>query len=60
MIVKVYPEGKMSKHIHNLKPGDTLDMKGPIPKYNWDEGKVENVGMIAGKFFRSVITPKIG
>ena len=30
LAVKVYPEGKMSKHIHSLKPGDTLDFKGPI------------------------------
>lgn len=48
MIVKEYAEGKMSKHIANLKVGDTLEMKGPIPKYNWEENKVENVGMIAG------------
>ena len=25
LAVKVYPEGKMSKHIASLKPGDTLD-----------------------------------
>ncbi|KAI9479577.1 hypothetical protein BDB00DRAFT_879285 [Zychaea mexicana] len=47
-IVKEYPEGKMSKHIANLKVGDTLEMKGPIPKYNWTEGRVDNVAMIAG------------
>ncbi|KAI8146343.1 hypothetical protein BJV82DRAFT_510116 [Fennellomyces sp. T-0311] len=47
-VIKDYDQGKMSRHIHKLKPGDTLDIKGPIPKYNWDQGKVENVGMIAG------------
>ncbi|KAI9310234.1 hypothetical protein BX666DRAFT_1870515 [Dichotomocladium elegans] len=47
-VIKRYPEGKMSKHIHSLKPGDQLEIKGPIPKYNWDQGKVQNVGMIAG------------
>ncbi|KAI8060692.1 hypothetical protein BC940DRAFT_311567 [Gongronella butleri] len=47
-IIKGYPEGKMSKHIHNLKIGDTLDIKGPIPKYAWDEKTVDNVGMVAG------------
>ncbi|KAG0190744.1 NADH-cytochrome b5 reductase [Apophysomyces sp. BC1034] len=47
-IIKVYPEGKMSQHIHNLKVGETLDIKGPIPKYNWEQSPVENVGMIAG------------
>ena len=48
MIVKEYPDGKMSKYIANLKVGDTLEMKGPIPKYNWDQGKVDNVGMVCG------------
>ena len=47
----------MSKRIANLKVGDTLEMKGPIPKYNWDENKVENVGMIAGG---TGITPMVG
>lgn len=27
-IIKRYPEGPMSEHIHSLKPGDTLDTKG--------------------------------
>ncbi|KAI9009008.1 hypothetical protein CLU79DRAFT_775644 [Phycomyces nitens] len=48
LIVKSYPDGKMSKHIHDLKIGDTLDIKGPIPKYNWDGSSIQNVGMIAG------------
>ncbi|CAO3642414.1 unnamed protein product [Cunninghamella blakesleeana] len=47
-VIKQYPTGKMSKHIHNLKIGDELEIKGPIPKYNWDEKPVKNVGMIAG------------
>ncbi|ORY99563.1 hypothetical protein BCR42DRAFT_339293 [Absidia repens] len=47
-IVKDYPKGKMSKHFHNMKVGDDLDIKGPIPKYNWDEKTKDNVGMIAG------------
>ena len=25
--IKVYPQGKMSQHIHNLHLGDTLDIK---------------------------------
>ncbi|KAI8372745.1 uncharacterized protein BYT42DRAFT_577860 [Radiomyces spectabilis] len=47
-IVKVYPDGKMSKHIHDMKIGDELEIKGPIPKFNWESSNVENVGMIAG------------
>jgi cytochrome-b5 reductase len=31
-LVKKYENGVMSKHIHSLKPGDSLAIKGPIPK----------------------------
>jgi cytochrome-b5 reductase len=31
-----------------MKPGDSLDFKGPIVKYNWDEKPKAHVGMIAG------------
>ncbi|KAI9287474.1 oxidoreductase NAD-binding domain-containing protein [Umbelopsis sp. AD052] len=47
-IVKKYPDGKMSKHFHDLKVGDELEIKGPIPKLQWEENKFNNVGLIAG------------
>lgn len=47
-VIKNYPDGKMSKHIHELKVGDELDIKGPIPKLNWEENKFKHVGLIAG------------
>lgn len=31
-LIKRYEEGKMSQHIHGLKPGDSLSIKGPIMK----------------------------
>lgn len=38
-IIKKYPGGPMSEHMHNLEPGQRLDIKGPIPKYIWEENK---------------------
>jgi cytochrome-b5 reductase len=38
-IIKKYPDGPMSEHMHNLEPGQRLDIKGPIPKYQWSENK---------------------
>ena len=32
-LVKKYETGKMSKYIHDMKPGDKLAVKGPIPKF---------------------------
>uniref|UniRef100_A0A7S0RQ42 NADH-cytochrome b5 reductase n=1 Tax=Chlamydomonas leiostraca TaxID=1034604 RepID=A0A7S0RQ42_9CHLO len=48
LAVKVYPKGTMSKHIGSLKPGDTLEMKGPIPKYPYQPNIKKNIGMVAG------------
>ncbi|KAF2017806.1 ferredoxin reductase-like protein [Aaosphaeria arxii CBS 175.79] len=47
-IVKKYPNGPMSSHLHDLEPGQRLDIKGPIPKYQWSANKHEHVAMIAG------------
>lgn len=38
-LVKKYPSGNMSKFIHEMKPGDTLSIKGPIPKWDY-KGKL--------------------
>ncbi|OMJ10405.1 NADH-cytochrome b5 reductase-like protein [Smittium culicis] len=48
LVVKVYPEGKMSKHIDSLKVGDSLLMRGPIVKYKYEANKFKEIGMIAG------------
>lgn len=47
-IIKKYPNGPMSEHLHSLKPGQTLDMKGPIPKYPWEANKHDHIALIAG------------
>lgn len=47
-IIKKYENGKMTPVIHNMKPGDTLEFKGPIFKYDWEKDQKANVGMIAG------------
>jgi cytochrome-b5 reductase len=38
-IVKKYEKGPMSSHMHNMEPGQRLDIKGPIPKYQWSPNK---------------------
>ncbi|XP_024538192.1 NADH-cytochrome b5 reductase-like protein isoform X1 [Selaginella moellendorffii] len=48
LLVKTYPEGKMSKYFAALRPGDTLEMKGPIPKLPYSANMKERIGMIAG------------
>ncbi|KAL4110828.1 hypothetical protein PRIC1_002513 [Phytophthora ramorum] len=56
LVVKGYPQGKLSKHIVELKEGDSLDMKGPFPKFNYYPNRYKSIGMIAGG---SGITPML-
>lgn len=48
LIVKRYPNGPMSEHIHNMSPPQRLDFKGPIPKYAWTPNKHRHICLIAG------------
>lgn len=48
LLVKKYPNGPMSEHLHNMNPGQRLDMKGPIPKYPWTANKHTHIALIAG------------
>ncbi|KAF5019866.1 hypothetical protein F66182_8102 [Fusarium sp. NRRL 66182] len=47
-LIKKYPNGPMSTHMHNLVPGQRLDIKGPLPKYPWEENKHDHIALIAG------------
>ncbi|OSX66774.1 hypothetical protein POSPLADRAFT_1030047 [Postia placenta MAD-698-R-SB12] len=53
-LIKKYDAGKVSKWVHDMKPGDKLSVKGPIVKIPFKVNEFEEVGMIAGG---SGITP---
>lgn len=46
-MVKLYPGGKASTHLHSLKPGDTLTF-APIKELAWTPNKHDHVALIAG------------
>jgi len=48
LLVKMYETGNMSKHIHSLKVGDQLEVKGPIPKLPYTPNMKKQIGMLAG------------
>jgi cytochrome-b5 reductase len=50
LVVKQYPTGIMSKHIHSLNPNDTLEMKGPNLKFKYEAGKFKQIGMVYPSF----------
>ncbi|XP_052110213.1 NADH-cytochrome b5 reductase-like protein [Arachis duranensis] len=56
LLIKVYPEGKMSQHFASLKPGDVVEVKGPIEKLRYTPNMKKHIGMVAGG---SGITPML-
>ncbi|OAY31665.1 NADH-cytochrome b5 reductase-like protein [Manihot esculenta] len=48
LLIKVYPEGKMSQHFASLKPGDAIEIKGPIEKLRYSPNMKKHIGMVAG------------
>lgn len=47
LMVKHYPNGKQSTHLHSLKPGDTLTF-APIKGLAWTPNQHAHVALIAG------------
>lgn len=48
LVIKVYPQGKMSKYFGDMKVGQTMDFKGPLPKYPYQPNAKKQIGMVAG------------
>ncbi|KAL1346422.1 hypothetical protein HN51_020078 [Arachis hypogaea] len=48
LVVKMYPNGKMSHHFRQMKVGDKLAVKGPKGRFSYKPGQVRAFGMIAG------------
>ena len=53
LVVKVYPKGNISKFLGDMKEGDTIEAKGPIPKLDYQPNKWKSIGMIAGAYMRT-------
>ncbi|KAJ6013508.1 oxidoreductase NAD-binding domain-containing protein [Penicillium herquei] len=48
LLVKKYPNGPVSSHLHSLKPGDTLSVRAPMSSFKWKPNEFESVNLIAG------------
>lgn len=47
-MVKHYPNGKASSHLHSLIPGDTLTIMAALKGFPWTPNKFSKVYLIAG------------
>jgi cytochrome-b5 reductase len=56
LTVKAYPNGKVSKVLGSLQPGDEVEVKGPISKLKIQRNSKKAIGLVAGG---SGITPML-
>lgn len=54
LVIKMYPQGRMSHHFREMCVGDYLAVKGPKGRFRYQPGEVRAFGMLAGG---SGITP---
>ena len=47
-VIKAYPGGKVTGHLFGLKVGDSIDIKGPLPKFKYEPNTKKHLGMVAG------------
>ncbi|TXG73423.1 hypothetical protein EZV62_002002 [Acer yangbiense] len=48
LVIKMYPQGRMSHHFRQLREGDYLAVKGPKGRFKYQPGQVRAFGMLAG------------
>lgn len=48
LLIKVYEQGNITKHVDSKKIGETIDVRGPKGFFTYTPGMVESFGMIAG------------
>ncbi|KAJ6826672.1 NADH--cytochrome b5 reductase 1 isoform X2 [Iris pallida] len=54
LVIKMYPQGRMSHHFREMCVGDYLSVKGPKGRFKYQPGQIRAFGMLAGG---SGITP---
>lgn len=47
-MVKHYPNGKASSHLHSLQPGDSLTFLTSLPGFSWKPNQFQHVYLLAG------------
>ncbi|KAL7174570.1 hypothetical protein ACSBR2_033753 [Camellia fascicularis] len=48
LVIKMYPQGRMSHHFREMREGDYLAVKGPKGRFKYQPGQVRAFGMLAG------------
>ncbi|KAJ5757141.1 Cytochrome b5 [Penicillium nucicola] len=48
LLIKIYPQGQMTKHLEQMQIGDTIEIRGPKGAMQYTTSYANQIGMIAG------------
>jgi cytochrome-b5 reductase len=48
LLIKSYDLGKLSPHLHSLKIGAKVEIRGPVGRFNYVKNSYETIGLVAG------------
>lgn len=48
LLVKSYEMGKLSTHLHALKPGDSMEVRGPVGRFKYVKNAYSCMGFVGG------------
>lgn len=48
LLIKKYEFGKLTPYLHNLKPGSSVEVRGPVGRFKYEENQYSCIGLIAG------------
>lgn len=48
LLIKSYEYGKMSSHLHSLKAGSIVEVRGPVGRFKYTKNMHPHIGLIAG------------
>ncbi|KZP12117.1 ferredoxin reductase-like protein [Athelia psychrophila] len=46
--IKKYPKGEVGRWLHSKKPGENIEVRGPLQTWAWEQGVWDEVVMISG------------
>ena len=48
LLIKSYEMGKLSQHMHALKPGDSMEVRGPVGRFKYVKNAFPCMGFVGG------------
>jgi cytochrome-b5 reductase len=48
LVLKIYPNGKMTNFVDGLKIGECINVRGPKGRFQYTKNMYKNIGMLAG------------